>query len=353
MGPAQRSAAVMTPEILILDGGLGTSLIRKYNVKFNDGTPLWTSHLVLSDRETLLRCQRDFGNLPVDIMLTATYQISTEAFAKTRTKEFPSGIPSTHIPDIINDVVRVAEEAKQNTAKLALSVGPYGAIMNPSQEYSGEYDQAHSSMESLHAWHTERLKLFTGITDIRSRLGYISFETLPRSDEIKATRKALDDTVELAGIPFWTTCVYPDDKMTLPSGESVREAVDAMLNPKVAKATPWGVGINCTNVWKLDKLLREYENAISDMIREGQVQQWPALVLYPDGVNGEKFNYDTMRWELPEDERYTIKTPWEEQVAQVVRATQDRGNWPQIVVGGCCLSTSDTIGRLRSLLIPE
>lgn len=343
----------MAPGILILDGGLGTSLIRKYNVKFTDDMPLWTSHLVFSNRETLLQCQRDFGNLPVDILLTATYQISNDAFAKTRTKEFPKGVPSTHIPDIINDVVRVAEEAKQDTAKLALSVGPYGAIMKPSQEYSGEYDKAHSSMESLQAWHTKRLKLFTGITDIRSRLGYISFETLPRSDEIKAMRKALDATVELAEIPFWTTCVYPDDKMTLPSGESVREAIDAMLNPKFAKANPWGVGINCTNVWKLDELLREYENAISDMIREGQVQQWPALVLYPDGVNGEKFNYDTMRWELPEDERYTIKIPWEEQVAQVVRATQNRGNWPQVVVGGCCLSTSDAIGRLRSLLISE
>ena len=343
----------MAPGILILDGGLGTALIKKYNVKFNDDTPLWTSHLVLSDRETLLQCQRDFGNVPVDVILTATYQVSMDAFAQTKTEAFPDGIPSARIPEIVNDAVKVAEEAKHEDAQVALSIGPYGAIMKPCQEYSGRYDSAHDSVDSLQVWHTERMRLFASITDVQSRLGYLSLETIPRIDEIKAMRKALDATPELAKIPFWMACVYPDDKETLPSGASVEEAVDAMLNPQFAKATPWGVGINCTNVWKLDALLRRYEATIIDTIRKGHVQEWPALVLYPDGVNGEKFNYDTERWELPESENDTVKVPWEQQVAEVVRATQARGSWRQIVVGGCCLSTSDGIGRLRDLLVPK
>ncbi|CRG82665.1 hypothetical protein PISL3812_00009 [Talaromyces islandicus] len=340
----------MAPGILILDGGLGTTLTKKYNVKFNDDTPLWTTNLVLSDRNLLFQCQHDFGNVPVDIILTATYQVSTDGFTHTKSKVFPNGIPSAHIPEIINDAVKVAEEAKQNDAKVALSIGPYGAIMKPSQEYSGQYDSAHDSVHALQAWHTERLKLFTTITDIRSRLGYLSFETIPRVDEIKAMRKSLDDTPGLIEIPFWMSCVYPDDKETLPSGATVEEAVDAMLNPQFAKATPWGVGINCTNVWKLDRLLRRYEATIADMVLNDLVKVWPSLVLYPDGENGEKFNYDTMRWELPEAERYTVKVPWQQQVAEVVRATQARGSWQQIVVGGCCLSTPDDIRQLCGLL---
>lgn len=343
----------MQPEILILDGGLGTSLIKKYNVEFNDTTPLWSSHLILSDRETLLQCQRDFGKVPVDVILTSTYQASIEAFAQTKTAEFPDGIPSTRIPGFVSDAVKVAEEAKHKDAKVALSMGSYGAVMKPSQEYSGQYDSAHDSVETLQKWHTERLNLFATIQDLQLRLGYLSLETIPRVDEIKAMRKALDSNPELNQIPFWMACVYPDDKETLPSGASVEEAVNAMLNPQFAQSTPWGVGINCTNVWKIDALLRRYEATIEEMIHKGQAKNWPALVLYPDGVNGEKFNYETERWELPEEEKHTVKVPWEQQVAEVVWATQARGSWSQILVGGCCLSTSDGIGRLRDLLVPR
>lgn len=187
-----------------------------------------------------LQCQRDFGNVPVDVILTATYQVSADAFSRTKTEEFPDGIPPARIPEILNDAVKVAEEAKRKDAKVALSIGPYGAIMKPSQEYSGQYDSAHDSVNALQDWHTERMKLFTSITNMQSRLGYLSLETIPRTDEIKAMRKTLDATPQLAGIPFWMACVYPDDKMTLPSGGSVEEAVDAMLNPQFAQAIPWG-----------------------------------------------------------------------------------------------------------------
>ncbi|EFR05416.1 hypothetical protein MGYG_08428 [Nannizzia gypsea CBS 118893] len=179
---------------------------------------------------TLLQCQRDFGNVPVDIILTATYQVSIDAFAQTKTKAFPNGILSTRIPEIVNDAVRVAEEAKCKGAKVALSIGPYGATMKPCQEYSGQYDNAHHSLDALHHWHRERMKLLAGITDIRPRLGYLSLETIPRIDEIKAMRKFPDATPKLAEIPFWMACVYSDAAETLPSGASAEEAVDATVN---------------------------------------------------------------------------------------------------------------------------
>jgi homocysteine S-methyltransferase len=341
----------MISEILILDGGLGTSLIKTYGVKFNDSTPLWTSHLLLSDQETLLRCQKDFGDVPVDIILTATYQVSKEALAGTITPETPGGIPDSRIPGILDDAVKIAEEAKHCSSQVALSIGPYGACMNPCQEYSGKYDSDHDSLSALEAWHSERMKLFVRIPALESRIAYIALETIPRTDEMIAMRKALDATPELGRIPFWMTCVYPGDGEKIPSGASVKEVVQAMLGPGVAKAIPWGIGINCTQVWKLDAILREYEAAVVHLLDRGDIEEWPALVLYPDGTNGEVFNMDIMAWEMPEELKTVDRTPWEQQVAEVVKATKSRGSWRQIVVGGCCQSNADDIRRLRHLLV--
>ncbi|POR37862.1 Homocysteine S-methyltransferase 1, partial [Tolypocladium paradoxum] len=87
------------PPMLILDGGLGTALEQRYNVAFSPATPLWSAHLLLSDPDTLLACQADFGRgVPVDVLLTATYQVSVAGFARTRTAAFPDGIDAARIP---------------------------------------------------------------------------------------------------------------------------------------------------------------------------------------------------------------------------------------------------------------
>ena len=86
------------------------------------------------------------------------------------------------------------------------------------------------------------------------------------------------------------------------------------------------------------------------MVKNEQLNSWPALVLYPDGTNGEVYNTTTQTWELPEGVEAAGKT-WEEQLAEVVEATRDRGEWPVIVVGGCCRASSDDIKRLRLRLL--
>lgn len=77
--------------IQILDGGLGTSLQDQHGVTFDSSTPLWSSHLLVSDPTTLLACQRNFITAGCDVLLTATYQVSIEGFARTKTPEFPDG----------------------------------------------------------------------------------------------------------------------------------------------------------------------------------------------------------------------------------------------------------------------
>ncbi|KHO01300.1 Homocysteine S-methyltransferase [Metarhizium album ARSEF 1941] len=338
--------------ILILDGGLGTCLEQKYNIRFDSSTPLWSSDLLVSNPSTLLECQRDFAAVPVDVLLTATYQVSVQGFAGTRTCEFPNGIPSLDIPKFLETAVQVAEDAtREHNGAVALSFGPYGACMTPSQEYGGRYDEAHDSQEALCDWHRERLGLFSRVQRLASRVGYIAMETIPRADEIASMRKALDGVPELASVPFWMCCLYPGDNECLPSGESPETALRTMLDPRLAKSTPWGVGINCTKVWKLTSLLKRYESALEMLVREGTLREWPALVLYPDGTNGEVYNTVTQAWEVPDDAARVTRVPWEEQLAEAVRGTETRGKWKQIVVGGCCMTSSEDISRLRRTLL--
>ena len=287
----------MSP-IQILDGGLGTSLVDRYNVSFDDATPLWSTHLLVDDQDTLLLCQRDFVQAGVDVLLTATYQTSIEGFARTKTREYPNGIPKSAIGSYLSGAVDIALKAAKGyeKTKLALSLGPYGACMIPSQEYSGKYDEAHDTEESLFQWHLERLNLFTASEGLMERLHMVALETIPRVDEIRAVRRA----VAACGItlPFWISCVFPREDDVLPDGSTIDQVVEAMLDPIVKVPVPWGIGINCTKMHKLPRLVRTLESSVRQMLSQSRIPPTPSLVLYPDGINGKVYNTTTKKWEL-------------------------------------------------------
>ncbi|KAA8641928.1 hypothetical protein EYZ11_002534 [Aspergillus tanneri] len=331
-----------------LDGGLGTSLQDYYSVTFDASTPLWASHLLVSDPATLLSCQRDFVNANIDVLLTATYQVSIEGFARTKTPDHPHGIPRNAIPAYLRTAVEVAEKAKNDRTSIALSLGPYGACMIPGQEYSGNYDEEHSSEDALFCWHWERLRLFTE-ADLIQRMQYIAIETLPRVDEIRASRRA----VHAAGItlPLWISCVFPEETDTLPDGSTVEQVVQAVVGYLDGGATPWGIGINCTKIHKLPTLVDKFGNCVASMVAAGQIQAQdvPSLVLYPDGTNGEVYNTTTQAWEKKEGRRGDTRQ-WEVQLAQVVRDARAKGQFRSYLVGGCCKASHYDIKKLGKQL---
>ncbi|GFN12676.1 homocysteine S-methyltransferase family protein [Aspergillus tubingensis] len=350
--------------ILILDGGLGTSLQDHYNITFSsDTTPLWSSHLMISDPKTLLSCQRDFTTTAaVDVLLTATYQVSPEGFQRTKTPSHPSGIPRASIAPYLRTALDVAGQAVQDTsASVALSLGPYGACMIPGQEYSGKYDGEHDNEEKLWRWHTDRLGLFDDDEamegkGLRERVKYIAMETVPRIDEVRAVRRAVGSSKGFCeGLPFWVACVFPvEDKDTLPDGSTVDEVVEAMLLPVEGGATPWGIGINCTKLHKLPRLVGLFGDAVERLLREGRIQERPALVLYPDGTQGEVYNTTTQTWEKVQDKSGADDSrPWEVQLSQVVNDAAATGQFSSILVGGCCKASFNDIKRLREQLRPE
>lgn len=343
----------MPSRILILDGGLGTSLETKHAIAFSRSTPLWSSHLLISSPSTLIECQSAFAAVPVDVLLTATYQVSIHGFADTRTDEFRGGIDRATIPRFLDGAVKIAEEAATagDAVKIALSYGPYGACLIPGQEYSGKYGADRDDEAKLEEWHRERLALFAQVPNVTERLGYVALETIPRLDEIIAMRKALAATPQLASLPYWIACLSPGQDLRLPDGNSIEAAVEAMLDRDISPNIPWAVGVNCTKVEKLDGLLRIFESTVVRMIGEGRLDAWPALVLYPDGTNGEVYNTTTQKWEFPDGANVHERFSWEEQLTSVVRDTESRGEWPTILVGGCCKALSEDIKRLRDRLV--
>ncbi|KAL1845233.1 hypothetical protein VTK73DRAFT_829 [Phialemonium thermophilum] len=347
------------PPLFVLDGGLGTTLEDLFGQRFSSSTtPLWSSHLLVSDPHTLLACQSAFAQAGADILSTATYQVSLVGFAATRTESWPHGVPAAHVGPFLEAAVRIAEQAAAAGPgrRVALSLGPYGATLVPSQEYSGDYGA--TTPGELEAWHAERLGLFlAGVSGLARRVSYVACETIPRVDEIVSVRKAWEKTYERLGsgegIPLWISCLFPglgDGAVaTLPDGTSAEKAVETMLDPGLSSVVPWGIGINCTKLHKLGALVERYEAAVRRLVEGGVVESWPALVLYPDGTNGEVYNTTTQRWELPAGGQRP-EAPWESQLADIVRATRQRGGWKAILVGGCCKTTPDHIARLRRAL---
>lgn len=295
------------PSIQILDGGLGTSLEDQYGVKFDHSKPLWSTHFIIEGEETLLACQRDFVTAGADVLLTATYQTSIEGFQRTKTQDYSNGIPKERIGHYMEKAVTVAENAtRDSSAKIALSLGPYGACMIPGQEYSGKYDQDHDSEDSLYQWHLERLRLFTPVPGLMERISYVALETIPRLDELRAARRAVQDSGIKA--PFWLAGVFPGDEYQLPDGSSISAVVEAMVDPAAPGARPWGIGINCTKLHKMSRLVEEFEAATKDLIAAGRLEAAPAIILYPDGTTGEVYNTTTKIWEKPEGQQIQVST---------------------------------------------
>ncbi|CAG7993368.1 unnamed protein product [Penicillium nalgiovense] len=219
--------------------------------------------------------------------------------------------------------------------------------MIPGQEYSGSYDAEHDSEESLYLWHLDRLRMFAEADgELVSRVRYVAFETLPRLDEVRAVRRAIRDSA--FRVPFWIACVFPRDDDLLPDGSSVEEVVRAAVAPMEGGDVPWGIGINCTKMYKLAGLVDLFGRAVAGAVAEGQVSAVPSLVLYPDGTNGEVYNTTTQVWEKQDGlgDNVNANRPWEEQLAQVVNEAYGKGHFTSFLVGGCCKASHHDIKKL-------
>ncbi|KAL8737508.1 MAG: hypothetical protein Q9181_001608 [Wetmoreana brouardii] len=375
--------------IRFLDAGLGTTLESPpHNAKFQADSSLWSSDFLITSPDTLSQVHNAFVDAGADILLTATYQASLEGFAATRKSQWTkfnsdsyketggstsAGKPEAKEGDTygfeeaaayMRKAVPLAKQAiaskhpnmfKSTSKGVALSLGAYGATMQPSTEYSGEYEPGNMrTVQGLADWHERRLRIFQDDTATWDEVDYVSFETLPVLQEVQAVRKVMSkyNSVDHPK-PWWISCVFPNDDLTLPDGSPVSAVAEAMLETSDSGgARPWGIGINCTDIKKLNSLILQYESSAEKVLgRDSTREQWPWLVNYPDGAQGSVYNTETKQWEIdPEMKAKGPQRPWHEELAEIVTETAERGRWKGILVGGCCKTTPDSIRQLRSRL---
>jgi homocysteine S-methyltransferase len=227
--------------VLVLDGGLGSTLEEEYDVEFSASTPLWSSHLLLSSPATLLDLQTAFVTSGADVLSTATYQASFEGFRRTprnalgdSSADARDGYDDEEGAAFMRSAVAIARSAFRATGRhglVALSLGAFGACMIPSQEYTGKYPQAMQSTISLRDFHLDRLMCFAIDPTTWDDIDLVAFETLPRLTEVQATRLAMEELSERGHKPkpFWISCVFPNEDDNLPDDSSVRQVLHAML----------------------------------------------------------------------------------------------------------------------------
>ncbi|KAI4264701.1 MAG: hypothetical protein L6R42_000218 [Xanthoria sp. 1 TBL-2021] len=376
--------------IRFLDAGLGTTLESPpHNVKFKADSSLWSSDFLITSPDTLSGVHRAFVEAGADVLLTATYQASLEGFAatsKAATLKSASNKQREHKGSLAQDdsatynkeeasvlmrkAVSLAKQAfsskpytesKSISKRVALSLGAYGATMQPSTEYSGDYKPEYMrTVEGLLHWHEVRLSIFRDDKATWNDVDFVSFETLPVLQEVQAVRRVMaQHNTNQHSREWWISCVFPNDDLTLPDGSPVSAVVEAMLTDRGDRGQrPWGIGINCTDIKKLDKLLRQYEAAAQSILDTDPTQdasakraQWPWLVTYPDGAQGSVYNTETQQWEIdPEKKAKGPQRPWHEELAEIITKTAERGHWKGILVGGCCKTKPDDIRKLRSQL---
>jgi homocysteine S-methyltransferase len=337
--------------IVLLDGGLGTTLADQHGCKFNNSTPLWSSDLLITSPSTLLATQKSFADAGADVILTATYQASNYGFALTKREravdeteaadlQKGEGYAQAEAEAFMKNAVSIARQSfGSRQGSVALSLGAYGATMWPaSQEYTGKYDAEHLQAEALRAWHAERLQIFRD-EKTWAEVGYVAFETLPMKEEIVAVRQAA------RGIdrPFWISCVFPVEGNVLPDGTSVADAVELMLGgPDPA---PLAIGMNCTKVWKLRSLIRDFEAAIQAGVDAGR-WTWPALVMYPDGAQNLVYNTTTHEWEEREGGHPQVSYAMAQRKGNFVLLTLSRFHGIRISLISCRRRRAGGSGRV-------
>ncbi|KIM40166.1 hypothetical protein M413DRAFT_172879 [Hebeloma cylindrosporum] len=379
---------------VLLDGGFGTTLEDDLGVKISH-SHLWSAQPLIDNEDSIIEAHLLFLRSGCKIISTATYQCSLETFKQ-------AGLGLEQSKALMLQAVRLADRARTlfhseapdqkhetlpdhegGRTLIALSLGPFGATLQPTQEFGGFYPPPYGpqkfnergsnfnsfgesvyarrlAIDALADFHFQRLVIFLSDDNVWDSIDVLAFETIPLRREVIAIRKAiwrLHSTVQKLGKspkPWWISCVFPD-------GESPNEGaaggprvqIDDLLEATFGDVeacpfpSPSGFGINCTLVKYIAPLsirLRKY------MQRAQMDNSHLWLILYPNG--NDTYDEVTRSWRGPQT---CDEMGWAEEVGAAVQEIMEaEGSSPKyfggIIVGGCCKTSAKDIATLRYIL---
>ena len=232
-----------------LDGGLSTALESNGN-KLT--TSLWSGELIRSKPAEITKAHLDFINAGAQIVITSSYQISYSGCANRGWREAETDQALISSTQLAKDAITQSGKS----AKVAASVGPYGASLADGSEYKGNYGVSKSALKDFHA---RRLEIL-----ISTSPDYLALETMPDTFEVELLLELLTD----CQIPFWLSYSCKEGNQTN-AGQSFQSAVDLA-------GDAMAVGINCTKPELITELLRSAKTGKPFIVYPNSGRVWDA-----------------------------------------------------------------------------
>ena len=204
---------------MIIDGGLSNALADRGHVLADD---LWTARLLRDAPEEILAVHRAYFDAGAQVATTASYQASVGGFTA-------AGLSEAEAERLIVRSVALAREAAADYpgAKVAASVGPYGAVLGDGSEYRGRYGL---TATQLRDFHRPRIELL-----LSAEPDLLAVETIPDIDEAAVLAELIDEY----DAPAWLSYTIADGLTR--AGQPLAEAFAVAADVDAIIAT----GVNC------------------------------------------------------------------------------------------------------------
>lgn len=277
--------------VTVIDGGLSTAL-DELGADISGAS--WTARPLRAEPEVLERAHRAFVEAGAGIVTTASYQCPADD---------DHGLRSA---------TAIARRAA-GSARVAASVGPYGAVLADGSEYHGNYDV---DLAVVVEHHRRKLDIL-----MSSQVDLFAVETQPRADEARVIAEHLES---LGAPPAWFAFTFVDDPKLVRTcgGDSVGAILDAVATYRNVVA----VGVNCTAPQAVTGILEALR---------AQAPNLPFIV-YPN--HGGRWESAARTWSRPDDAVFTDER---------LREWVDLG---ATMIGGCCgVGPSDIRDLVRRL----
>ncbi|KAJ2955570.1 hypothetical protein NQZ79_g8459 [Umbelopsis isabellina] len=295
-----------------LDAGMATTLERSFKQDLSDY--LWSAGCLQNNPDAIKGTHALHLKAGAEIITTCTYQASFQGFQR-------AGYSEQEAMTTMLKGVELANEAKKECGKpnvrVALSIGPYGAMLANGAEYTGDYHGM--TGRELEEFHRRRLNVFFSDGNPQNGIDMILFETIPCYQEAQAIQQLLKHVKYPVPVMVSFSC---NSSHTVCHGEPISDCV-ALFNDMDQVIA---VGVNCTKPRYISSLLQDIKSTAPNK----------TIIVYPDG--GEEWDAEARSWvsgsQVGADAFGRMCKKWADQFG------------PDIIIGGCCGTTQEHIASI-------
>lgn len=296
-------------ETVLLDGGIGTEILRR--------GVYWRSHGLEQHPEVVSQVHADYRAAGAEVLRTDTFQLNRRAYLNLfhgiehMRRIGPEGLEHK-AGRLIRQAVELARQAANGTggsrgAAVAGVISPLEHCFRP------DLSPPAAQCRAEHAELVKEMKV--------AGADFILFESMNRVEEAGAAAEA----ARASGLPFWVSFVVREDGRIL-GGERLAEAVEA-LEPLGADV----IAVNCAPIEDITRAVAELRRH-----RAGPVGAWAHIG-----------RYDPPSWKFGFYPRFSGT-----EEAPPARYLEAAREWKRIgaqVIGGCCGTTPEHVRALRAL----